>query len=79
MQARRYFISFYKVKHKGDIAMKTINFTCLLTMYYNAMWAAEIWNANGVTTETLRYWKIANRLAKAMNNYHSNEFKTTTV
>lgn len=52
--------------------MKTISFTCLQQMYYSAMWAADAAMANGLQHECLRYWKIANRIAKAMNNYHTN-------
>lgn len=48
-------------------------------MYYSAMWAADAAMANGLISETIRYWKIANRLAKAMNNYHSNEFREVGV
>lgn len=55
--------------------MKTISFTCLQRMYYNAMWAADAAMSQGITSECLRYWKIANRITRAMNNYHTNEFR----
>lgn len=34
-------------------------------MYYNAMWAADMWSPIS-TEETLRYFKIANRIKQAM-------------
>jgi len=57
--------------------MKTITFTCLQKMYYNAMWAADAAMSQGLTSECLRYWKIANRIARAMNNYHTNVIRST--
>jgi len=56
--------------------MKTITFDCLLKMYYNAMWAADAAMSQGIYSECVRYWKIANRLARAMNNYHSNVIRS---
>lgn len=55
--------------------MKTISFTCLQRMYYSAMWAADAAMANGITSECVRYWKIANRIEKAMHGFKTNEFR----
>jgi hypothetical protein len=44
-------------------------------MYYNAMWAADAAMSQGITSECLRYWKIANRITRAMNNYHTNQLR----
>jgi hypothetical protein len=46
-------------------------YTCIQRMYYNAMWAADAAQSQGIISECLRYWKIANRLEIALWNYKS--------
>lgn len=54
--------------------MRNISFTCLQRMYYSAMWAADAAMANGITSECLRYWKIARRIESAMQGFKTNDF-----
>jgi len=46
--------------------MRNISYSCLLRMYYNAMWAADAAMSQGITSECIRYWKIAKRIEAAM-------------
>jgi len=48
--------------------MKT-TYTCLLKMYYNALWATEMAHADGLITEATRYYKIMCRIENAMRNW----------
>lgn len=48
---------------------RNINFECLIKMRENALWAAEMANANGIRSEVVRLLSIFDRIEKAMKGY----------
>lgn len=56
--------------------MRKLSYHCLVIMRTNALWACEIWAAQarnfrtiGAIEEANRYYKIMNRIEKAMFDY----------
>lgn len=57
--------------------MCKLTYSQLLKMRGNALWVVEVSLANGLEMECLRYYKILNRIERAMFNYSPvNELKT---
>ena len=49
--------------------MRKLNYSCLIAMRENALWACEMWNAIGIKSEALRYYKILNFIEDRMRAY----------
>jgi hypothetical protein len=48
---------------------RLITYSCLIQMRQNALWACEEWAGLGVYSESLRYYRILNRIEDAMRGY----------
>ncbi len=54
---------------KEQLKKPRITYSCLVHMRTSALWAAEQWWALGIHSEAIRYYKIMNRIEKAMWNF----------